>query len=333
MKVTIVVPVYIYNAEPYIIRCFDSIKHQTYTNIECIFVDDCSTDKSGDIIKQQIAEYSGPISFKYIKNRENKGASTARNNGTKIATGQYIYYLDIDDEITDGCIETLINLVKKYPEAEIVQGNTMTIPKFNPSEDWLDLNYKNFPEYSSNHKWIKQRCLVEPRIPINVWNKLIKKELLFDNNLFFLEGVEPHEDDHWAFYAAKHIKHIAFSKEIGYIHYFLEGSVIRSGCNKKSLNSILAIVKDWNNNLDGFLLSAQKSTIYVLLRNTLLIVNKGGDEEIIRKYRSYIKQLLKSNFESLHFNYCIILLLMLMPKHLYNNVFTKKSVGLILKLS
>ena len=331
MKVSIIVPVY--NAEPYILRCFDSMKNQTYTNIECIFVDDCSTDKSREIIKQQIAAYSGPITFKIIGNEENRGASTARNNGTYIATGDYIYYLDSDDEITENCIETLVNVAKKYPNAEIVQGNTETIPKLKPSKDWLNLNYKNFPEYSADHKWIKRRFLVEPRIAVNVWNKLIKEELIFDKNLFFKEGVEPHEDDHWAFYAAKHVNYIAFSKEVGYIHYFLDGSVIRSGCNKKSLNSILAIIKDWNKNLDSFLVSAQKKTIYILLRNTLLIVNRDGDNDILREYRSYIKQLLKSNVKSLHLNYAFILWLMLLPKCLYNSLVVKKSIGAILKLS
>ena len=307
--------------------------NQTYTNIESVFVDDCSTDKSVAIIEQQIAAYTGPITFKLIRNEENRGASTARNNGTNRATGDYIYYLDIDDEITERCIETIVDVAKKYPDADMVQGNTDTIPKLKPSKDWFNLNNRNFPEYSEDRKWVKTRFLVEPRVAVNVWNKLIKREVIFDNNLFFREGMEPHEDDHWTFYAAKHVKRIAFSKEVGYIHYFLEGSVIRSGCNKKSLNSILAIVKDWNNNLDDFLLSAQKKTIYVLLRNTLLIVNREADNEIVREYRSYIKQLLKSNVGSLHLNYAFILLLMLLPKYLYNNMVVKKSIGLILKLS
>ena len=331
MKVSIVVPVY--NAEPYILRCFNSVVKQNYTNIECVFVDDCSTDKSVVIIEEQIAAYSGAIAFKLTRNEQNRGASTARNYGTKVATGDYIYYLDSDDEITTGCIETLVGVAKKYPDADMVQGNTETIPKLKPSKDWFDLNNRDFPEYSADRKWVKTRFLVEPRVAVNVWNKLIKRELIFDNNLFFLEGVEPHEDDHWTFYAAKHTKRIAFSKEVGYIHYFLEGSVIRSGCNKKSLNSILAIVKDWNNNLDGFLLSAQKKTIYVLLRNTLLIVNREADNEIVREYRGYIKELLKENVRLLHLNYAMILGLMLLPKYLYNNMVVKKGIGLILELS
>lgn len=330
MKVSIIVPVY--NVEPYIIRCFNSISNQTYKDIECIFVDDCSPDKSIDIIKQQIANYSGAITFTIITHEVNKGLSAARNSGVHAANGDYIYYLDSDDEITVNCIETLVDLLRKYPHAEIIQGNIKTIPVPKPSDDWRNLNYKNFPEYSADHTWIKRRSLLEPKIPVNAVNKLIKKKFILDNNLFFMEGII-HEDDHWMFYVAKYLNNIAFSKEFGYLHYVVEGSIMQSGCNKKSLMSSLAIVKDWNMNLDNYLLSAQKKTMYVLLRNKLAIANREGDEKIIEAYRSYIKQLLKSNFRSLNFNYCIVLSLMLLPTNLYNNIFTKKSIGLILKIA
>ena len=330
LKVSIVVPVY--NVEPYLTRCFDSIMNQTYTNIECVFVDDCSLDKSNAILQQQIAEYSGPIVFKIIKHEVNRGLSVARNSGTHATSGDYIYYLDSDDEITLNCIETLVNVARKYPNVQLVQGNTKTIPAAKPCDDWKNLNYKNFPEYSADHTWIKRHCLLEPRIPVNAVNKLIKRSFIFDHNLFFMEGII-HEDNQWTFYVAKHLSSIAFTKEFGYLHYVVEGSIMQSGCNKKSLMSCLTIIKDWNNNLDSFLLSAQKSTMYVLLRNKLLIANKDGDKEIINEYRNCIKELLKSNFRSLHFNYCSILLLMLLPKRLYNNMVVKKSIGMILKLS
>lgn len=330
LTVSIIVPVY--NVEPYILRCFDSIKNQTYRNIECIFVDDCSPDKSNDILKQQIVKYAGPIAFKIIKHEVNKGLSAARNTGTNAANGDYIYYLDSDDEITLNCIESLVIVLNKYPYAELIQGNTKTIPRPKPSKDWRNLNYKNFPEYSTDRTWIMRRFLLEPRIPVNSWNKLIKKEFIFNHKLFFMEGII-HEDDHWTFYIAKHLNCIAFSKEFGYLHYETEGSIMRTGCNKKSLRSSLIIIKDWNEHLDKFLLSSQKKAMFVLLRNKLQIANIDGNKEIIKAYRSFIKQLLKSNFKSLHLNYCAILLLMLLPKYMYNNIVTKKSIGLILKLS
>ena len=105
IKVSIIVPVY--NVEKYINRCFESIINQRYTNIECIFVDDCSPDNCFEILNQRIAEYSGEIEFRIIRHIQNKGLSEARNSGTYQSSGEYVYYLDSDDEITQDCIQIL----------------------------------------------------------------------------------------------------------------------------------------------------------------------------------------------------------------------------------
>ena len=73
MKVSIIVPVY--NTEPYIVRCFESIANQTYTNIECLFVDDCTPDNSVGIIEQLMAQYSGSVVFRIVKHEVNRGLS------------------------------------------------------------------------------------------------------------------------------------------------------------------------------------------------------------------------------------------------------------------
>lgn len=122
MKVSIIVP--FYNAEKYIHRCFDSIANQTYASIECIFIDDCSPDHCSAILHTRIAEYSGKIDFQIIRHAQNKGVSAARNTGTLAAKGEYVYYLDSDDEMTRDCIETLVNLANTYQGIDIVQGNT-----------------------------------------------------------------------------------------------------------------------------------------------------------------------------------------------------------------
>ena len=328
MKVTIIVPVY--NTEPYIVRCFESIANQTYTNIECLFVDDCTPDNSVGIIEQLMAQYSGSVVFRIVKHEVNRGLSAARNSGTLAASGKYIYYLDSDDEITTDCIEVLVGMARKYADAEIIQGNTKTIPEPKASDDWANLHYKDFPEYSEDVGWIKRRCLLEPKIPINAWNKLIEREFVLRHGLFFKEGII-HEDDHWMFYVAKHLKSIAFVREFGYLHYRVDGSIMRTGCNARSLKSALEIVKDWNDNLDNYLLSAQKSAMYVLLRNKLLIVNrdagKEGVGEIRDEYRVFIKELLRLNMKSGNYAYCLILLLMLAPKGVYNTVAVKKAIG------
>ena len=154
MKVSIIIP--IYNVSQYIKRCIDSVISQTYQNIECILVDDYSPDNSIHLAEEIINSYKGAIDFRIIHHTQNEGLSSARNSGTNVATGDYLYYLDSDDEITPGCIEKLLALVEKYPNVEMVQGNMQTIPSPNKQSDWRNILYKRFPEYSAQNDWIRK---------------------------------------------------------------------------------------------------------------------------------------------------------------------------------
>ena len=122
MTVSIIIPVY--NVAPYIEDCLKSVMMQTYKGeMECIIVDDCGTDDSIAIAEQMIAAYQGAIQFRMLHHERNKGLSAARNTGTIAATGDYIYYLDSDDEITEDCIEKLMAVAMHDPGIEMVQGN------------------------------------------------------------------------------------------------------------------------------------------------------------------------------------------------------------------
>ena len=113
LKVTIVIPVY--QVEDYIESCLISVANQTYSGeIECVVVDDCGADSSWQIVENFISEYNGKIDFKLIRHTENKGLSAARNTGIDHASGEYIYFLDSDDEITPECIERLVKPLENY---------------------------------------------------------------------------------------------------------------------------------------------------------------------------------------------------------------------------
>ena len=92
-KVSIIVPVY--NVEPYLRQCMDSLVNQTYQNIEIICVDDGSTDASGAILE----EYAAEDCRIRLVHQSNSGLSAARNAGFLLATGSYIMYVDSDDWI------------------------------------------------------------------------------------------------------------------------------------------------------------------------------------------------------------------------------------------
>lgn len=103
-KETISVIVPIYNVEPYLNKCIDSIINQTYKNLEIILVDDGSTDRSGEICET----YKKKDKRVRVIHQQNGGAASARNRGLEIATGKYIGFVDSDDYIAMDMYESLI---------------------------------------------------------------------------------------------------------------------------------------------------------------------------------------------------------------------------------
>lgn len=281
----------------YIERCIDSVINQTYKNIECIFIDDCSPDNSIDIINKRLSSYTGNIDFKIIHHTNNKGLSGARNSGIKESTGEYLYFLDSDDEITHNCIEILTNNSKKFSNTDIVQGSANIIDKDTTYNYYLIKD--DFPDYSDNHLWIKKIILETTTIPVTSWNKLINKTFLINNNLWFKEGII-HEDIHWFFFVAKHITTISFCKTITYLHYINEGSIITSD-KMKSITCRNVIVDELIKNIDCELAKNQRQMIYKFaLSNMEIIINYKTDN----KTRTQSIITLRSNLKPLRTEAC-----------------------------
>ena len=104
--ISVIVPVY--NVEPYVAKCIESIQNQSYQYLEIILVDDGSTDDSGDIC-DQYASYDDRIK---VIHQENAGLSAARNTGIDIANGDYIAFVDSDDYIGLTVYEDMLHLLK-----------------------------------------------------------------------------------------------------------------------------------------------------------------------------------------------------------------------------
>ena len=115
-KISIIIPVY--NAQSVLRRCIDSLRAQTYNNIELIFVDDGSEDDSVSIISNA-ATIDDRIQFYTEKN---KGPSAARNFGIAHATGKYVLFCDADDTVSSKWCETLYRAIQTYLNAWIVCG-------------------------------------------------------------------------------------------------------------------------------------------------------------------------------------------------------------------
>lgn len=216
-SVSIIVPVY--NVGPYVEDCIRSVMRQTYTGpMECIIVDDCGTDNSMEIVKRLITEYDGSISFKILHHTHNRGLSAARNTGMGIATGDYVFFLDSDDELTPDCLEKLTNPILKDDSIEMVMGNHNVV-----SNGSLVFS-SNRPHFSESDL-ASQKAVRDfyfsfrnPRFPVEAWNKLTKKDFLECNNISFIEGIL-FEDNPWLFLVIKHLRHLYIVSDVTYFYH------------------------------------------------------------------------------------------------------------------
>lgn len=217
--VSVIIP--IYNAERYIIRCLQSVTAQTYKDFECILIDDCGTDGSMRLAEQFIHQYAGSIHFSIIHHQQNQGISVARNTGIKTATSKYIYFIDSDDAITPDCIEILVHLAQKYPEADYIQGDTVK------NMETLNIGTidKEAPEYCTEKKLLEK--IILDKTHRTSWNKLIKQSFLTNNSLYFPVGILM-EDHYWTYYVSKKVHAVAFSQKETYYYYRNKDSLINS---------------------------------------------------------------------------------------------------------
>ena len=134
-KVSVIIP--IYNAQDYLERCLDSVCNQTLKDIEIICVNDASTDKSIDILNKYAQRYQN---MKVIDCKINGGESVARNIGMENATGEYLGFVDNDDEIDVDFYEKLYNKATEK-NADISKGE-VHIVDYDQKETYGNLNKK-----------------------------------------------------------------------------------------------------------------------------------------------------------------------------------------------
>lgn len=170
-KISIIVPVY--NVEKYLRECLDSIISQTFTDWECLLIDDGSPDKSGEICD----EYAAKDSRIRVFHKENGGVSSARNVGLDNTTGKYITFIDSDDLILPSMLEELIK-VAEHENADIVQSagpikeNVVESGKVTrmTREQVLDENF-GFTDFYKPSLWLglyKSSLFVDVRFPNNI---------------------------------------------------------------------------------------------------------------------------------------------------------------------
>lgn len=261
MDISVIIPVY--NVENYVLECLQSVAAQTKTkDVECILVDDCGTDKSVSLAEQFISTYVGEIAFALFHHPQNRGLSAARNTGIKNAKGKYLFFLDSDDTIKPDCLDKLFSLAEKY-HADMVQGSYVS-----------DLESMNFfeksqlPEFSDDKSFIKRTLLNYDVNPVMAQNRLVRRQLVVENNLWFKEGII-HEDLYWSFFLAKIVERICFCKQKTYFYRSTPGSITNKVNIERETLAFHTIIEDFCLHIDSFERNAQKRMIYCILLNAI----------------------------------------------------------------
>ncbi len=210
-EISIIVP--IYNMEKYLRECLDSIQTQTFSDWECILVDDGSKDSSPTICDEFTAR---DHRFKVI-HKKNGGLSSARNAALKVALGQYIGFVDADDWIEPEMFECLYNDIIGY-DAELAQIGYRREYKGRHSTKHL----------TDSHKVIDgQEAMKEigmDRLPNYVWNKLHKRSII---NCEFPEG-RNFEDIYVYSNWLKNVNKMVLNPRVLYHYRMRKGSIIHS---------------------------------------------------------------------------------------------------------
>lgn len=250
MKISIIIPVY--NVEPYIRECLDSVAAQTFTkDIECILVDDCGTDNSIKIAEEFVSCYEGNINFNILHHQTNCGLSAARNTGIKASIGEYLYFLDSDDFLSSDCIEQMLQCANN---ADMVQGT------YKSDRHVLSSFSKDIPPYTEDQRLIKSTMLNYDIFPVMAQNRLVKRSLIIDNNLFFKEGII-HEDCYWTYFLAKHVHSLSVCASPTYYYRENPNGITGNKNIEKEKKAYRLIIIDFCKNIDGFLLGYQKTLI------------------------------------------------------------------------
>lgn len=201
-NVSIIVP--IYNVEKYIEKCVTTLLEQDYDNIEYVFVNDCTPDKSMKILENMIEKYPNrKDDIKIINNIKNSGSSLTRKYGLDASSGKYILFIDSDDWIDTDMVSSLICEAKKS-DADIVCFDY--IKEFSKKSVIKSFFYtKNHPKL--NLEFVK--AILSHEVSVSMCDKLVKRELYKNIDFPHFSHCEDSFVNLQLFYEAKKITHIA----------------------------------------------------------------------------------------------------------------------------
>lgn len=220
MKLSVIIPVY--NVAPYLDNCLSSVLNQDLDDFEVICIDDASTDYSLEVLRRYERAHS---KLKVYVNEINRTASYCRKFGVSVANGDYIMFVDSDDELVPGACKKFVkymeidNLDILHFETEIVAENSTTMEAVR----WFErFSRPHYGELRGN--MVFEGCFSKKLYRFNIWNKIYKSDLCKKAFDYIDEGRYPKAQDLYAFFIISFLaKSYRGIKERGYVYHYGRG--------------------------------------------------------------------------------------------------------------
>lgn len=314
--VSILIP--IYGVEKYIERCAISLFEQTYNEIEYVFVDDCTKDKSIDVLKSVLEKYPARMSqVKIVRHAENRGLAAARNTALDNAAGDYLMHVDGDDYLELNAVKLLVDCALKA-NADIVACDSFSV--------YSDKKLRSVYAMPQDKREYIQ-SLLEKKISPCIWGKLFSTKFVRTSGVRSIEGLN-HGEDYATVprlvYYANQIVHLPVPL-YNYVQY--NTGAYTKNITQKSIDNLL-----WADEvLDVFFrgMSEYRNVLILSKLRSKLALLKMGQIEIYDSVANLYRDLEKQNMHLLALKDRI--LLKMINWHLYRLAYVYSHVGLWLK--
>lgn len=270
----------VYNMEKYVADCLDSIINQTTTDYdyEVVVVNDGSKDSSLSIIREYENKYPNVI----VVDQSNGGLSNARNNGLKVATGRWVWFIDSDDMVE----RNSLSIIRKFEKEHDAEAIIFSVENFSDEERYIAFDRKNIKgDIYTGRDMIESNDLT-CQVPFTIY----KRAYLVENNFQMVEGIY-HEDLEFSPRTYYGLQSVGVIKDIMYYRRITPNSITHAVNFKKNFDLLIVL-----NSLALFsekIPSPDKPYFYNILGralNNTLYNCAEMDKETKKKFRETLRE-------------------------------------------
>lgn len=278
-KVSIIIPAY--NIAPYLERCLESVRRQTYEKLQIMIIDDGSIDQTGKIADS----YAEKDKRFHVIHKENRGVSAARKTGLEQAVGEYIGFVDGDDYIEPEMYEKLVDLAIEY-DADIVHcGYQMVFP--NRVDLYYGTKQLKVQDTYTGVRDLLEGTQIEPGLVNKIYRHQLFKDIEYDENIVINEDLLL---NYFLFHRSKK----AVYTDVPYYHYMIrKNSASTSDWNEHKLLDPLCVLERMYKQENNGELKRIICNRYIYQLVKLIIFQSDKQKFELQKYQKEFRRKLK----------------------------------------